>query len=167
MRFRANRLLVGVRPCNKGAALWLRRQKRKRKRKRKSSFSHWHQPSFDAHWLRNFGWNLGGWKHPAAFYFGRAGSTGAAVFCGQADARSARGQSMTHSVIPFLSITALRKVHSITFPAVPSSVVALSGAGRRRLWIDPRLPASTNLHGTGQPPAFRRLAKVTDLRFWA
>jgi hypothetical protein len=67
MRLRANRLLVSVRLCNKGAASWRRRQKRKRKRRRKSNFTHRHQTTFDAYWLRNFGADFGGWKHPAAF----------------------------------------------------------------------------------------------------
>jgi hypothetical protein len=82
MRFRANRLQVSVRLCNKGAAPWRRRQKRKRKRRRKSNFPHWHQPSFDAYWLRNFVWDFGGWKHPAAFYLDWRAVTGAAVFGG-------------------------------------------------------------------------------------
>ena len=68
MRFRANRLLVSVPLSNTGAAPWRRRQKRKRKQRRRSNFPHWHQRSFDACRLRNFGRNFGGWKHPAAFY---------------------------------------------------------------------------------------------------
>jgi hypothetical protein len=54
MCFRANRLFLVVRLCNKGASPWQRRQKRKQKRRRKSEFSHWCQPSFDADCLSDF-----------------------------------------------------------------------------------------------------------------
>jgi hypothetical protein len=105
--FCANQLLVGVRPCNKGAALWRRRQKRKRKRRRRSSF--------------RIGINLA--LMPIGLEtlvrtFAAGNIQPLFIWTG---VRGPARQFLTRNVTSSRYIAALRKVYSITSSAVASS----------------------------------------------